>query len=125
MVDALSGEGLSFEKLEINMEKNNKVLNLKELYAIGPSISILMEGYVESKTGLVSLRGTMVPAKTLNKFLSKLPIVGDIIIPKEIGEGLFGISFKMKGTPGKIKTSVNPIKSLTPRFIQKALKKPK
>ena len=125
MVDALSGEGLSFEKLEINMEKNNKVLNLKELYAIGPSISILMEGYVESKTGLVSLRGTMVPAKTLNKFLSKLPIVGDIIIPKEIGEGLFGISFKMKGTPGKIKTSVNPIKSPTPRFIQKALKKPK
>ena len=56
-----------------------------------------------SKAGLVSLRGTMVPAKTLNKFLSKLPIVGDIIIPKEIGEGLFGISFKMKGTPGKIK----------------------
>ena len=125
MVDALSGEGLSFEKLEMTMEKNNQVLNLQELYAIGPSISILMEGYVESKTGLVSLRGTMVPAKTLNKFLSKLPIVGDILIPKEIGEGLFGISFKMKGMPGKIKTTVNPIKTLTPRFIQKALKKTK
>jgi len=125
MVDALAGDGLSFEKLDISMEKNNQVLNLNELYAIGPSISILMEGYVESKTGLVSLRGTMVPAKTLNKFLSKLPIVGDILIPKEIGEGLFGISFKMKGTPGKIKTTVNPIKTLTPRFIQKALKKAK
>ena len=36
----------------MKMEKNNQVLNLKELYAIGPSISILMEGYVESKTGL-------------------------------------------------------------------------
>ena len=115
----------SFEKLEMSMEKNEQVLNLKELYAIGPSISILMEGYVESKTGLVSLRGTMVPAKTLNKFLSKLPIVGDILIPKEIGEGLFGISFKMKGSPGKIKTTVNPIKTLTPRFIQKALKRAK
>ncbi len=123
MVDAMSGEGLSFEKLEMSLEKNEQVLNLKELYAIGPSISILMEGYVESKSGLVSLRGTMVPAKTLNKFLSKLPIVGDILIPKEIGEGLFGISFKMKGLPGNIKTSVNPIKTLTPRFIQKALKK--
>ena len=125
MVDALSGEGLSFEKLEMSIEKNDQVLNLKELYAIGPSISILMEGYVESKTGLASLRGTMVPAKTLNKFLSKLPIVGNIIIPKEVGEGLFGISFKMKGSPGKIKTTVNPIKTLTPRFIQKALKRPK
>ena len=125
MVDALSGEGLSFEKLEMKMSKSEQVLNLEELYAIGPSISILMEGYVESNTELVSLRGTMVPAKTLNKFLSKLPVVGDILIPKEIGEGLFGISFKMKGTPGKIKTTVNPIKSLTPRFIQKALKKPK
>ena len=125
MVDALSGDGLSFEKLEMKMTKDHQVLTLNELYAIGPSVSILMDGYVESKTGLVSLRGTMVPAKTLNRFLSKLPIVGDILIPKEIGEGLFGISFKMKGAPGKIRTTVNPIKTLTPRFIPKALKKSK
>ena len=125
MVDAMSGDGLSFDRLEMVFEKDEKVLNLKELYAIGPSISILMEGYIESNSGLVSIRGTMVPAKTLNKFLSKIPVVGNIIIPKEIGEGLFGVSFKMKGSPGNIKTSVNPIKSLTPRFIQKALKKTK
>ena len=31
------------------MEKDTKILNLKKLYAIGPSISILMEGYVDSK----------------------------------------------------------------------------
>jgi len=125
MVDALSGDGLSFEKLDMSLKKNNQVLNLNELYAIGPSISILMEGYIDTKTGLVSLRGTMVPAKTLNKFISKLPVVGEILIPKEIGEGLFGISFKMKGMPEKIKTTVNPIKTLTPRFIQKALKRAK
>ena len=33
--------------------------------------------------------------------ISKIPVLGDIIIPKEIGEGLFGISFKMKGPKGK------------------------
>ena len=43
----------------------------------------------------------------------------------EIGEGLFGISFKMKGLSGKIKTTINPIKTLTPRFIQKMLEKSK
>ena len=67
----------------------------------------------------------MVPAKTLNTLISKIPIVGDIVIPKDVGEGLFGISFKVKGLPGEMKTSVNPIKTLTPRFIQKALNKTK
>ena len=84
-----------------------------------------MEGYVENKSGLTSLRGTMVPAKEINKLISKIPVIGDILIGKEIGEGVFGVSFKMKGPPGKIKTTVNPIKTLTPRFITRALEKRK
>jgi hypothetical protein len=84
-----------------------------------------MDGYIDDKTGLVSLRGTMVPAKNLNKLISKIPVIGNILIPKEIGEGLFGVSFKIKGRPGELKTSVNPIKTLTPRFITKALEKRK
>jgi hypothetical protein len=83
-----------------------------------------MEGY-RDKGGLTSLRGTLVPAKALNKMISKIPVLGDIVIPKEIGEGLFGISFKMKGPKGKIKTSINPIRTLTPRFIQKIIDKKK
>jgi hypothetical protein len=47
-----------------------------------------MEGYQDNK--LTSLRGTLIPAKTLNKLISKIPVLGNIIIPKEIGEGLFG-----------------------------------
>ena len=84
-----------------------------------------MDGYVENKSGLISLRGTMVPAKNINKFLSKIPVVGKIIIPKEVGEGLFGVSFKIKGYPKNTKTTVNPLKTLTPRFITKALEKRK
>ena len=76
MVDAVSGEGLSFEKLEMTIEKNDQVLNLMELYAIGPSISILMEGYVENKSGLISLRGTMVPAKNLKQIFIKITNCG-------------------------------------------------
>ena len=114
MLDLLSGEGISFD-----------ILQIKEIIAIGPSISILMEGYIVNKSGLTSLRGTMVPAKSLNTLISKIPVLGDILIPKEVGEGLFGISFKIKGLPEKIKTSVNPIKTLTPRFITKILERKK
>ena len=124
LADLAEGEGLSFEKMEIKMSTDQAFLKLEELYAVGPSISVLMEGYKEEK-GLTSLRGTLVPAKNLNKLLSKIPVIGKIIIPKEVGEGLFGVSFKMKGMPGKIKTTINPIKTLTPRFITKALEKQK
>ncbi len=124
LADLAEGEGLSFDKMEIQIDNNNGFVKMNELYAIGPSISVLMEGYKE-ESGLTSLRGTLVPAKNLNKLLSKIPVIGKIIIPKEIGEGLFGVSFKIKGTPGKMKTSINPIKTLTPRFITKALEKQK
>ena len=124
LADLAEGEGLSFDILEINMEKNQRFLKINEILALGPSISVLMEGYQDEK-GLTSLRGTLVPAKTLNKMISKIPVIGDIVIPKEVGEGLFGISFKMKGPKGKIKTTINPIRTLTPRFIQKILDKNK
>ena len=121
LADLAQGEGLSFEKMEINMSSKNNVLTLNELYAEGSSISVLMEGYKD--LNVLSLKGTLVPAKNLNKLLSKIPLIGDIIIPKETGEGLFGVSFKMKGPPGKVKTTINPIKTITPRFITKALEK--
>ncbi len=121
----LSGEGLSFESLEIKFTDNNEVRTIGEIYAVGPSITILMDGYIENKSGLISLRGTMVPAKEINKLISKIPVIGDILIGKDIGEGIFGVSFKIKGLPGKTKTTVNPLKTLTPRFITRALEKRK
>ena len=124
LVDLAEGEGLSFNILEINMEKNKDFLKLNEILALGPSMSVLMEGY-QDENGTTSLRGTLVPAKTLNKMISKIPVIGNIVIPKEVGEGLFGISFKMKGPKGDIKTTINPIRTLTPRFIQKIIERNK
>ena len=124
LVDLTEGEGLSFDSLEINMEKDKNILKLNEILALGPSMSVLIEGY-QDNTGLTSLRGTLVPAKTLNKIISKIPVIGNIVIPKELGEGLFGVSFKMKGPKGDVKTTINPIRTLTPRFIQKIVDKNK
>ena len=123
LADLAEGEGISFEVLDITMEKNGDVLKLNEILALGPSISVLMDGYQDKN--VTSLRGTLVPAKTLNKMISKIPVIGEIVIPKEVGEGLFGISFKMKGPPGEIKTTINPIRTITPRFIQKIVDRKK
>ena len=122
IADILSGEGVGFDELEMNFSNKKNLIEIEELYAIGPAISILMEGYVE-KDKIISLRGTLVPATTINKFVGSIPILGDILVGKKTGEGVFGVSFKLKGPPKDIKTTVNPIKTLTPRFITRTLEK--
>ena len=92
------------------------------MYAIGPAISILMDGYIEGKK-LISLRGTLVPATTINRSIASIPLLGKILVGKKTGEGVFGVSFKVKGPPNDVKTSVNPVKTLTPRFITRTLEK--
>ena len=122
IADILSGEGIRFDEFEMNFRNKKKLMTIDEIYAIGPAISILMDGYVE-KNKLISLRGTLVPATTINKFIGSLPVLGKILVGKKTGEGVFGVSFKIKGPPKNLETTVNPIKTLTPRFITRTLEK--
>ena len=122
IADLLTGEGIRFTDFEMKYTSQNNIIEIEELYAIGPAISILMSGYIE-KNKLVSLRGTLVPASTINRTISSIPLLGDILVGKKIGEGVFGVSFKIKGPPKNLKTTVNPIKTLTPRFITRTLEK--
>ncbi|MDC1176632.1 AsmA-like C-terminal region-containing protein [Candidatus Pelagibacter sp.] len=122
IADLLSGEGIRFSEFEMNFDNKADLMTINEIYAIGPAISILMDGYVE-KDNLVSLRGTLVPATTINKTIGSIPLIGNILVGQKVGEGVFGVSFKIKGPPKDLETTVNPIKTLTPRFITRTLEK--
>ena len=122
IADLLSGEGIRFDDFEMKFQNKKNLITINEIYAIGPAISILMEGYIE-KNDLISLRGTLVPATTINKAIGSIPVIGELLVGKKTGEGVFGVSFKIKGPPGKTETTVNPIKTLTPRFITRTLEK--
>jgi hypothetical protein len=122
IADILSGEGIRFSEFEMNFKNKRNLMTIDEIYAIGPAISILMDGYIE-KDKLISLRGTLVPATTINKVIGSIPLLGKILVGSKTGEGVFGVSFKIKGPPKKLETTVNPIKTLTPRFITRTLEK--
>ena len=122
IADLLTGEGVRFTDFEMIYSNKGSLMTIDEIYAIGPAISIMIEGYVEGKK-LVSLRGTLVPATTINRTISSIPLLGDLLVGKKVGEGVFGVSFKIKGPPKDLKTRVNPIKTLTPRFITRTLEK--
>ena len=118
----LTGEGIRFTDFEMNFTNQDKLMKIQELYAIGPAISILLEGYIEDDK-LISLRGTLVPATTINRSIASIPLLGDLLIGKKVGDGVFGVSFKIKGPPKDLETRVNPKKTLTPRFITRTLEK--
>ena len=122
IADLVSGEGIGFNEFEMNFKNKGNLMTIKEIYAIGPAISILMDGYVEQNK-LISLRGTLVPATTINKAIGSIPVLGKILVGTKTGEGVFGVSFKIKGPPKKLETTVNPIKTLTTRFITRTLEK--
>ena len=124
IADTLSGDGIRFESFEMKSNSKENIMNIEDALAIGPAVSILLEGYVD-KGKTVSLRGTLVPATKLNAIIASIPLLGDILVGKKTGEGVVGVSFKMKGPPKDIKTTVNPIKTLTPRFIVRAIEKMK
>ena len=94
-------------------------MTINEIYAIGPAISILMNGYVE-KNKVISLRGTLVRhflIKLLDPFLFRRHFSW-----KKTGEGFLELVLKLKDHQN-LETSVNPIKTLTPRFITRTLEK--
>ena len=122
MADLLTGEGIRFTDFEMQFSQKKKLTTIDELYAIGPAVSILMDGYIESGK-LISLRGTLVPATTINRSIASIPLLGKILVGEKTGEGVFGVSFKIKGTQKDFETTVNPIKTLTPRFITRTLEK--
>jgi hypothetical protein len=122
IADLLTGEGIRFSDFEMNFTNKNKLMTIQELYAIGSAISILIEGYIQ-EDDMISLRGTLVPATTINRSIASIPLLGDLLIGEKVGEGVFGVSFKVKGPPKKLQTTVNPIKTLTPRFITRTIEK--
>ena len=122
IADTLSGEGIRFNEFEMNFNNKDSLMTIDEIYAIGPAISILMSGYVDEDK-LISLRGTLVPATTINKSIGSIPLLGKILVGDKTGEGVFGVSFKIKGPPKNLETTVNPVKTLTPRFITRTLEK--
>jgi len=116
--DLLSGKGIFFKEAYLKYELLDGEMKIIECYGTGPSLGFLLEGRI-GKDDFVSLRGSLAPANTINNIVRGIPLVGKILTGQK-GDGIFGASFKIKGKDD-FETEVNPIKTITPRFIQRFL----
>ena len=116
ILDTLEGKGVFFKEAYLKYELLNDELKIIECYGTGPSLGFIIEGRVGADD-FTSLSGSIAPANTINNIVRGIPLVGKILTGKK-GDGIFGASFKIKGTD-ELKTEVNPIRTITPRFIQR------
>ena len=118
-LDILKGKGIYFDKSVLKYNTINDEIRIEDIYGSVPSLGYIIDGRVGSDN-FFSLNGNIVPANTLNKIIRNIPLIGQVLTGKE-GDGIFGASFKIKGKKDNLKTTVNPLKTLTPRFIQRFL----
>ena len=117
-LDVLEGKGIFFKEAYLKYELRNNELKIIECYGTGPSLGFIIEGRVGADN-YTSLSGSLAPANTINNILRGIPIIGKVLTGKK-GDGIFGASFKIKGIKD-LKTEVNPIRTITPRFLQRFL----
>ncbi|EMH80287.1 hypothetical protein HIMB114_00006750 [alpha proteobacterium HIMB114] len=117
-LDVLEGNGIFFKEAYLKYELRNNELKIIECYGTGPSLGFIIEGRVGADN-FTSLSGSLAPANTINNVVRGIPIIGKVLTGKK-GDGIFGASFKIKGKKD-LKTEVNPIRTITPRFVQRFL----
>ena len=117
IVDTLGGVGVSFVRFEAPFELADEVLSIGDARAVGSALGITVTGTVDRHAGEVDLLGTVIPAYTINSLLGNIPILGTLLVGKE-GEGVFALSYRVRGPIENPRVRVNPLAALAPGFLR-------
>jgi len=115
--DIMSGGGISFERFDLGFSLYQGELRFENAVAMGPSVGLRMGGRLYDDLGKLEVKGTIIPAYTINTIIRSVPIVGDILTAGG-QEGVFGIDFKMHGEVANPEISVNTASILAPGIIK-------
>jgi len=114
----LQGEGIALTSVNVPFSARGKMVTIREGRAAGAAIGATFSGTLDRKTNRVDLSGSLVPVYGLNSMLGALPVLGDILISKK-GEGIFGLTYAMKGNLDEPGLTVNPLSVLTPGIFRR------
>ncbi len=114
--DLLQGRGIAFSAFTAPFAYKNGAATISDAHAIGSELGLTVSGRVGRDD--VDLRGTIVPAYTLNSLLGNIPILGKFLTGGE-KSGVFAASFRARGSIDALELSVNPLSMLAPGILRK------
>ena len=117
IVDTLSGSGLGFDELVLDFAMQDRALSVRDAKMRGPAIGMTGEGDIAFADRTIDFSGTLVPAYTANSFLGDIPQLGDLLVGQD-GEGVFAVTYAVRGPFSGAQIAINPLSALTPGFIR-------
>jgi hypothetical protein len=108
-----AGKGLAFKSGEVEFIRRSDRVEITDAVLAGQMAGGTARGFIYTDKRQYDITGTYVPLFGLNNAFQKLPIFGPLLGGRE-GEGLFGVSFAIRGPLDKPDFRVNPVSALVP-----------
>ncbi|MDE3123466.1 MAG: hypothetical protein KGK00_16965 [Paracoccaceae bacterium] len=115
LIDQLNGPGIGFSDVNADFRLTPDAIDVTKGSGVGPSMGISAAGLFHLGTESFDMQGVISPIYFLNG-------IGSVLT--RAGEGLFGFSYTLKGTPDQPKVSVNPFSILTPGMFRDLFRRP-
>jgi len=123
LADTLGGEGVLFSRIDIPLTVAEDRFVVNGAKAQGPALGLTTNGFFDSKTSKIEFDGVLVPSFGMNSALGTIPIIGDLVVGRD-GEGVFSLTYSIRGTMEKANVSVNPLSALAPGVIRRIFENP-
>ena len=123
LADTLSGEGVMFSRIDLPLKITKGRYIINGAKAQGPALGMTASGFIDSKSTDIQIDGVLVPSFGVNSALGGIPILGDLVVGRD-GEGVFSLTYGVRGTLEKASVSVNPLSALAPGVIRRIFENP-
>jgi Protein of unknown function/AsmA-like C-terminal region len=114
----LQGDGIAVTRFSAPFAIRGKQVTIRDGRFSGPAIGASFEGTLDRASEQVDVSGTLVPVYGLNSMLGVVPVLGDLLVSKQ-GEGIFGLTYAMRGDLNEPALAVNPLSVLTPGIFRR------
>ena len=115
VLEQLNGNGLVFNQADVEFHLTPDAVEVTAGSAVGASLGVSVAGIYETGSKALAMQGVVSPVYLLNG-------IGSFLARK--GEGLFGFSYKIRGTADAPVIKVNPLSILTPGVVRRIFGKP-
>ena len=118
LVQQMLSGGLTFTKVELPFSGIGGRWSIAEGVVYGNALGLTLDGTYDIDQELVDLSGTVSPAYAINGALGAVPLLGGLLTGGE-GEGVFGVTFAVRGKTDDPNVWVNPLSAIAPGFLRK------